>query len=94
MSWVEVGMRRMLTDWWRDPQRRIQVRWSVINFLFGCVAAAEIAYWPVGWWRFAAGPAAGWLLHWGLYEFALERLGLAGPYYERTPAGGTTFKYW
>ena len=94
MTWQEVGLWRMLTDWMYDPQRRIQVRWTVINFLFGCVAAIEIAYWPVGWWRLMAAPIVGWLLHWGLYEFVLEPLKLAGPYYERTPAEGTTFKYW
>jgi len=41
-----------------------------------------------------AAVAAGTLAGWVTYEFVLEPLRLAGPYWERTPVPGTTFQRW
>lgn len=91
MAWHDVGLWRMLTDWFRDPQRRKQVVWRVVESWL----PVFVMLWPVLGWRDAAQIGAyivvvGWLL----YEFVLEPLGWAGPYWERGPAEGTTYRYW
>lgn len=91
MSWREVGLRRTLTDWLRDPLRRRNVALRVLETLLPAV----LLFWAlVPWW--AALGLAGLLtaLEFALYEFILEPYLHAGPYWERGPRDGETFTRW
>lgn len=102
MAWTDVGLWRMLTDWLDDPQRRWQVFWKAVEVVIAILVALA-TFWA-GMRKKPGRPAAiavvitaaavGVLASWLAYEFILEPLGLAGPYWERTPAAGTTFRHW
>lgn len=102
MAWTDVGLWRALTDWLHDPQRRWQVIWKAVEVGVGISAALTIFAAGMRKKRsrlaiavlIAAAVAAGIIGSWLVYEFILEPLGLAGPYWERTPAPGTTFRRW
>ncbi len=101
MAWTRVGLRRMLTDWLYDPQRRSQVFWKIVEVGVGIVVA--LAIYSAGMRKrqsrtgaalvIVSAVAAGILASWLLYEFILEPLRLAGPYWERGPVPGTVFRY-
>jgi hypothetical protein len=91
MSWREVGLRRMLTDWMRDSVRRWHVLTRVVETT---VPAFLLLLLPLGCGR--ALLLAGLLViaEWFLYEFVLEPHCGAGPYWERGPRTGETFVKW
>ncbi len=101
MAWTRVGLWRMLTDWLYDPQRRLQVLWKIVEVGFGILVA--LAIFSAGMRKrrtrrgtalvTATAVAAGILASWLVYEFILEPLRLAGPYWERGPVPGTVFRY-
>ncbi len=102
MAWTHVGLWRTLTDWLYDPQRQWQVFWKVVEVAVAVLAALAV-FTALGRKRrsrmamagiVAAAVAAGVLAGWLVYEFILEPLRLAGPYWERGPVPGTTFKRW
>jgi hypothetical protein len=102
MAWTHVGLWHMLTDWLDDPQRQWQIFWKVVDISVSILVA--LAVFAVGTrgkrtclrtvWIVVAAVAAGVLAGWLVYEFVLEPLRFAGPYWERTPAPGTTFRRW
>lgn len=102
MAWTHVGLWRMLTDWLSDPQRRWQVLWKTVEV--GIAVLVALAIFQAGMRKRPGRPAAvaivvaalaaGILASWLAYEFIFEPLRLAGPYWERTPALGTTFRRW
>lgn len=102
MAWSDVGLWRTLTDWLDDPQRRWQVCWKVVEVLVAILVALALFWAGMRKKRsrlgavaiVVAAAAGGTLASWLAYEFILEPLGLAGPYWERTPAAGTTFRHW
>jgi hypothetical protein len=92
----------MLTDWLHDPQRQWQVLWKVVEVAVGILVALAVY---AAWTRrrrgrlglasiVAAALLAGILVGFLVYEFVLEPLRLAGPYWERGPVPGTTFRRW
>ncbi len=101
MSWSEVGLKRMLTDWARDPQRRKQCLWRYVETVAAILPLYLLAFLPAGLQygfqahflifgtlcTFIIGPLAGFVL----YEFYLEPTKKAGTYWERGPVEGTTF---
>lgn len=91
MGWYEVGLKRMMLDWMRDPIRRWHVGTRIIETV---VPAFLVLWWLVVWWM--AGLLAGALMvgEWVLYEFVLEPYCGAGPYFERGPRNGETFTRW
>lgn len=102
MAWTNVGLWRMLTDWLHDPQRQWQIFWKAVEIAVAILIA--LAIFAAGTRKrrsrlatvgvVAAGVIAGIAGGWLVYEFVLEPLGLAGPYWERTPVPGTTFRRW
>jgi hypothetical protein len=87
MSWSEVGLWKMLTDWLKDPQRRWQMWLRVLETY---IPATLVLLYPCGAWAlaYAAAITLGEFL---LYEFVLEPYCGAGPYWERTPPDGKSF---
>lgn len=102
VAWTHVGLWRMLTDWLHDPQRRWQVFWKTVEV--GIAILVALAIFQAGMRRRPGRPAAvaivvaavvaGILASWLAYEFIFEPLRLSGPYWERTPAPGTTYRWW
>ena len=110
MSWNEVGLKRMLTDWLFDPVRRRHV---VVKCLESAVGIA-VAYLTAGvttevlsanavtltgqyvaqFVGMLVGVPCGVLGDFLFYEFVSERYLGAGPYWERGPADGETFIKW
>jgi hypothetical protein len=102
MAWTHVGLWRVLTDWLYDPQRQSQVMWKVVEVSVAVLVG--LAIFAVATRRnrhplaraaiVVAAVAMGTLVSWLTYEFILEPMRLAGPYWERTPVPGTTFQRW
>lgn len=93
MSWFEVGIRRTLTDWLVDPQRRAQVWWRCVESWGGGWAILLLALLFHSWLILTA-----WLslplFEWLLYEFLLEPFTNTRNYWEGLPRLGTTFRRW
>jgi hypothetical protein len=86
MSWQEVGLKRMLTDWTKDPVRRKHVFWRIVE---AWVPHVIVLWYWIGWWAFLTATLCV-IGEWLLFEFILERFGLSGWYWERRSEGEIT----
>jgi hypothetical protein len=97
-----MNLTQRIRDAARDPQRRTQVCWRVVEgwagtlplllIVLGVALEYDLPGHLLGF--LVALALLGPLWEFLLYELLLEPKGKSGPYWERTPPAGKTFRYW